>query len=149
VKIKKLNVNEEGLNRFFGPLEAKIMDILWASEGMSIKEVQSILSQEAPISINAVMTVMNRLLDKGHLTKAQRGTGRNQAAQFSTVQTKEQFLSEQTKAVSQGLVKDFGSLVVSHMIDALDEADTETIEKLERKLKEIRKGKKEWTPPPS
>ncbi|WP_409344633.1 BlaI/MecI/CopY family transcriptional regulator [Paenibacillus sp. MBLB4367] len=143
MKIKRLNVSEEGLNRFFGPLEAKIMDILWTSDGLSIKEVQSVLNQENPISVNAVMTVMNRLLDKGHLKKRQTGVGRNQAAQFSTVQSKEQFLSEQTKAVSQGLIQEFGSLVVSHMIDALDDVDQETIAKLERKLSEIKRGKKE------
>ncbi|QMV42353.1 BlaI/MecI/CopY family transcriptional regulator [Cohnella cholangitidis] len=142
MKIKKLNVSGEGLNRFFGPLEAKIMDILWSSDGLSIKDVQSILNQGNPISVNAVMTVMNRLLDKGHLSKVQTGTGRTQAARFSTVQTREQFLSEQTKEVSQGLIQEYGSLVVSHMIDALDDVDQETIAKLERKLSEIKRGKK-------
>ncbi|RJE88399.1 BlaI/MecI/CopY family transcriptional regulator [Paenibacillus sp. 1011MAR3C5] len=142
MKIKRLNVDEEGLNRFFGPLEAKIMDILWSTEGMKIKEVQTILNQESPISVNAVMTVMNRLVYKGHLAKVQTGTGRNQAAQFSAVLPKEQFLSEQTKAVSQGLIQEYGSLVVSHMIDALDDVDQETISKLERKLSELKRGKK-------
>ena len=55
------------------------MDILWSSEALSIKEVQSILNQESPISINTVMTVMNRLLDKGLLTKVMTGTGRTRA----------------------------------------------------------------------
>ncbi|TVX99784.1 BlaI/MecI/CopY family transcriptional regulator [Cohnella terricola] len=142
MKIKKLNVNGEGLNRFFGPLEARIMDLLWSSEGMSIKEVQTILNQDHPISINAVTTVMNRLLDKGHLTKTLVGTGRTQAARFSTVQSREQFLSEQTKAVSQGLIQEYGSLIVSHMIDALEDADQEMIAKLERKLSEIKKRNK-------
>ncbi|MBD3920472.1 BlaI/MecI/CopY family transcriptional regulator [Paenibacillus sp. PR3] len=143
MKIKKLNVGGEGLNRFFGPLEAKIMDLLWSSEGMSIKEVQSILNKDNPISINAVTTVMNRLLEKGHLTKALVGTGRTQAARFSTVQSKEQFLSEQTKAVSQGLIQEYGSLVVSHMIDALEDVDQEMIAKLEHKLSEIKKRNKQ------
>ncbi len=143
MKIKKLNVSVEGLNRFFGPLEAKIMDILWSSEGMSVKEVQTILNREHPISVNAVTTVMNRLLDKGHLTKALVGTGRTQAARFSTVQSKEQFLAEQTREVSQGLIREYGSLVVSQMIDALDDADPEMIAKLERKLDQIKKRNKE------
>ncbi|GMK41245.1 transcriptional regulator [Paenibacillus sp. CCS19] len=143
MKIKKLNVGGEGLNRFFGPLEAKIMDLLWSSEGMSIKEVQSILNPESPISINAVTTVMNRLLEKGHLTKVLVGKGRTQAARFSTVQSKEQFLSEQTKVVSQGLIQEYGSLVVSHMIDALEDVDQEMIAKLERKLNEIKKRNKQ------
>ncbi|PWW08681.1 putative transcriptional regulator [Paenibacillus cellulosilyticus] len=143
MRIKKLNVGGEGLNRFFGPLEAKIMDLLWSSEGMSIKEVQSILNQDNPISINAVTTVMNRLLEKGHLSKVLVGTGRTQAARFSTVQSKEQFLSEQTKAVSQGLIQEYGSLVVSHMIDALEDVDQEMIERLEHKLSEIKKRNKQ------
>ncbi|MFD0717059.1 BlaI/MecI/CopY family transcriptional regulator [Paenibacillus sp. GCM10027626] len=142
MKIKKLNVGEEGLNRFFGPLEARIMDLLWSSEGMSIKEVQSILNQDNPISINAVTTVMNRLLDKGHLSKVLIGSGRTQAARFSTVQTREQFLSEQMKVLSQGLIQEYGSLVVSHMINALEDVDQELIAKLERKLSEIKKRKK-------
>lgn len=142
MKVKKLNMGGEGINRFFGPLESRIMELLWSSEGMSVKEVQSILNQDHPISINAVTTVMNRLLEKGHLTKTLTGTGRTQAARFSTVQSREQFLSDQTKAVSQGLIQDYGSLVVSHMIDALEEVDPEVLDKLERKLNEIKKRNK-------
>jgi len=142
MQIKRMNIGGEGLNRFFGPLEARIMDILWSSDGLSIKEVQSILNESSPITVNAVMTVMNRLLEKGHLTKRQTGTGRAQAAMFSTVQSREQFLSEQTKEVSQGLIQEYGSLVVNHMIDALDDVDPEVLAKLERKLNEIKDGKK-------
>ncbi|WP_152395923.1 BlaI/MecI/CopY family transcriptional regulator [Paenibacillus guangzhouensis] len=142
MKIKKMNVGEEGLNRFFGPLEAKIMDLLWSSEGMSIKEVQSILNQESAISVNAVTTVMNRLLEKGHLSKVLVGSGRTQAARFSTVQTREAFLSEQMRAVSEGLIQEYGGLVVSHMINALEDVDQELIAKLEHKLSELKQRKK-------
>ena len=38
-------LNEQGLNHFFGPLEAKIMEIVWSSEGITIKEVQQKLSR--------------------------------------------------------------------------------------------------------
>jgi predicted transcriptional regulator len=143
MQIKRMNVNEEGLNRFFGPLEAKIMDILWSSDGSSIKEVQTILNQETLISVNTVMTVMNRLLEKGHLTKVTIGIGRAYVAKFRPLLSKEQFLSEQTKLVSQGLIHEFGSLVVNHMIDALDDVDPEVIARLEQKLNEIKSGKKQ------
>lgn len=143
MQIKKMNIGGEGLNRFFGPLESRIMDILWTSEGMSIKEVQSILKQESGISINTVMTIMNRLLDKGHLTKVITGSGRMRAAKFSPILSKEQFLSEQTKTVSQGLIQEYGSLVVNHMIDALDEVDPEVIQRLERKLNDLKSRKKQ------
>ena len=39
-------LNEQGLNHFFGPLEAKIMEIVWSSDGITIKEVQQKLSEE-------------------------------------------------------------------------------------------------------
>ncbi|CAM3471606.1 MULTISPECIES: BlaI/MecI/CopY family transcriptional regulator [Paenibacillaceae] len=139
--VKKFNVNEEGLNRFFGPLEAKIMNILWLSDGMSIKDVQSILNQESPISFNTVMTVMNRLLEKGHLSKDTRGKGRNRVTVFEPVQTKEQFLHVQTKAVTDGLIQEFGDLVVGHMIDALEDADSELINKLSDKLNQLKSRK--------
>ena len=62
-------LNEQGLNHFFGPLEAKIMEIVWSSEGITIKEVQQKLSEESPVNFNTVMTVMNRLVEKLHLEK--------------------------------------------------------------------------------
>lgn len=142
MQIKKMNMGGEGLNRFFGPLESRIMDILWTSEGLSVKEVQAILNQESPISINTVMTIMNRLLDKGHLAKVMTGAGRARAAKFCPILSREQFLSEQTKQVSQGLIQEYGSLVVNHMIDALDEVDPEVITRLERKLNDLKSRKK-------
>ncbi|TYP70602.1 BlaI/MecI/CopY family transcriptional regulator [Paenibacillus methanolicus] len=140
--IKRMNIGGEGLNRFFGPLEARIMDALWSSPGSSIKEVRTILNGESPITVNAVMTVMNRLLDKGHLTKVQTGTGRTRVAKFSPVQTREQFLTEQTREVSVGLIQEYGDLVVTHMIDALDDADPDIIAKLERKLSDLKNGRR-------
>lgn len=140
-KVKKFNVKEEGLNRFFGPLESKIMNIMWLSDGMSIKDVQSILNQENPISFNTVMTVMNRLLEKGHLNKNTRGRGRNRVTIFKPVQTKEEFLHIQTKAVTEGLIHEFGDLVVGHMIDALEDADSELINKLADKLNHLKSRK--------
>jgi predicted transcriptional regulator len=142
MRIKRINVNGEGLNRFFGPLEAKIMELLWSSGELSIREVQSVLNQETPISVNAVMTVMNRLREKGHLAKATGGIGRARGAKFKPVQTKEEFLAEQMRAESQGLIQEYGSLVVTHMIDVLDDADPEVIAKLEQKLNEMKQEKK-------
>ena len=66
-------MNENGLNRFFGLLEAKIMDILWNNIEMSIKDVQRVLEQAKLTNFNTVMTVMNRLVEKGILQKRAEG----------------------------------------------------------------------------
>lgn len=48
------------------------MDILWSRPGSSIREVQTALEQDKDVNFNTVMTVMNRLVDKGLLGKSQR-----------------------------------------------------------------------------
>ncbi|WP_214629648.1 BlaI/MecI/CopY family transcriptional regulator [Paenibacillus agaridevorans] len=136
--VKKINMNEEGLNRFFGSLEVKVMNTLWEKEKLSIKQTHEILNNEDPISINAVMTVMIRLSEKGHLRKETTGGGRNRLTFFFPVQTKEQFIIEETRAVTNGLIEDFGSLVVNHFLERLDDADPELIEMLEKRINEIK-----------
>jgi len=129
--------SQRGLERFFGPLEAKIMDILWSEPNQSIKDVQRKLEKDKDLNFNTVMTVMTRLLDKGVLKKNVVG----RTSLFSPVESKERFLDKQSKELSQRLVEDFGPLVVNHMLDALDRADEELIEKLEQKLKMLREGR--------
>jgi predicted transcriptional regulator len=141
MNVKKFNVNEEGLNRFFGPLEAKIMEIIWSSEESSIKEVQTTLCGESPISFNTVMTVMNRLVEKGHLKKQIKGKGRGRSSYYQPMQSKEQFLMEQMKAVTNGLLQEYGDMVVNHMIDALEDSEPELLARLEKKLNEMKSRK--------
>ena len=134
--IRKFKINESGLNRFFGPLEAKIMDILWNDVEMTIKDVQQVLDKEKMTNFNTVMTVMNRLVDKGILQK--RAEGRSSL--FKPVQSRVEFLSEQSKEMTTELMDEFGNVVVSHMLDALEDVDDDLVAKLEQKIKELKKG---------
>ncbi|MBR9654321.1 MULTISPECIES: BlaI/MecI/CopY family transcriptional regulator [Bacillus cereus group] len=128
-------LNEQGLNHFFGPLEVKIMEIVWSSEGITIKEVQQKLSEESPVNFNTVMTVMNRLVEKLHLEKQTV----KRSGIYRAVQTKDEFLSNQTKKMTQELMGEFGDLVVNHMLDELEQADPNLIKKLEDKLSQLKK----------
>lgn len=130
-------MNENGLNRFFGPLEAKIMEILWNHEEMSIKDVQRILEQEKMTNFNTVMTVMNRLVEKGILQK--RAEGRSSL--FKPVQSRIDFLNAQSKEMTHELMDEFGNVVVSHMLDALEEVDEDLVAKLEQKIMELKKDR--------
>ncbi|MGG1616146.1 BlaI/MecI/CopY family transcriptional regulator [Paenibacillus sp. NRS-1782] len=135
--MKRLNfkTGETGLNRFFGPLEAKIMDILWSTSDRSIKEVQTALEGDRDFNFNTVMTVMNRLVEKGILSKSIRG----RTSLYRPVLSREEFRNEQSKELSHELVDEFGPLAVNHMIDALEVADPMLIERLEQKIKQWKK----------
>jgi predicted transcriptional regulator len=138
MKVQNYKFNEEGLNHFFGPLEARVMEIIWDSlESISIKEVHQRLDQETPLNFNTVMTVMNRLVEKSHLKKNSSG----RASLFKAVQTKQEFLTEQTKEMAHELIEEFGDLVVSHMVDALDKVDEKLLQQLEDKLNQLKKRK--------
>ncbi|MBB3112240.1 putative transcriptional regulator [Paenibacillus phyllosphaerae] len=135
MKIPNFKTNESGLNRFFGPLESKIMNILWEGDEMPIRDVQHRLEREKAMSFNTVMTVMNRLVDKGVLQKRVEG----RTSYFRPVQSKDRFLETQSKELTNELMEEFGPLVVSHMLDAIDEADEDLIAKLEQKIKAWKK----------
>lgn len=137
MKIHNFKFHERGLNRFFGPLEAKILEILWEQPEQSIKAVQEKLDKEKPTNFNTVMTVMNRLVDKGILTKKSAG----RSSVYAPTQTREHFLDAQSKEITHELIEDFGPLVVNHMIDALEEVDPDLLAQLERKIKAMKKDK--------
>ncbi|MGG7619146.1 BlaI/MecI/CopY family transcriptional regulator [Bacillus coreaensis] len=139
MSIKRFKYNEEGLSRFFGPLEARIMELFWDSKQgeFSIKEVQQSLDSEKNINFNTVMTVMNRLVDKGVLKK--RASGR--VSLFRPIQTKEEFLEEQSKKLTENLLDEFGGVVISHMIDSLTDVDDKLLNKLEQKIQQLKKDK--------
>jgi predicted transcriptional regulator len=136
LNIKNFKYNEEGLLRFFGPLEAKIMEILWDGNEQSIKEVQQRLEQDNPINFNTVMTVMKRLIDKGILEKRVHG----RLSLFRPVQSKEEFIDEQSKKLTENLLDEFGGVVINHMLDVIKDVDQDLLEKLEQKIQQL-KGK--------
>lgn len=137
MKINHFKYSGMGLNRFFGPLEAKIMEILWDGPEMVIKDVQKKLELEKKVSFNTVMTVMNRLVDKGIITKRTEG----RVSLYKPVLSKSDFLENQSKELTHELIEEFGSVAVSHMLDALEEADEDLIDKLEQKIKTLKKDR--------
>ncbi|MEW5593052.1 BlaI/MecI/CopY family transcriptional regulator [Peribacillus frigoritolerans] len=137
MNIKNFKYDEVGLNRFFGPLEANIMEYLWDKDEQSIKAVQQSMELEKPINFNTVMTVMNRLVEKGILEKRSEG----RLSLFRPVQSKEEFFEEQSKKLTENLLDEFGGAVISHMLDAMKDADQGLIEKLEQKIQSLKKDK--------
>ncbi|CEH29016.1 transcriptional regulator [Aneurinibacillus migulanus] len=137
MNIKNFKYDEVGLNRFFGSLESKIMEILWIENELSIKEVQQRLEKDKPINFNTVMTVMNRLVEKGILEKRAQG----RLSLFRPIQSKEDFIEEQSKKLTDNLLDEFGGVVINHMIDSLKEVDQTLLDKLEKKIQQLKKDK--------
>jgi BlaI family transcriptional regulator, penicillinase repressor len=53
--------------------ELRIMNVVWASESASGREVTDALSSEKPVAYTTVVTLMNILVAKGHLVRERDG----------------------------------------------------------------------------
>ncbi|MFP5335737.1 MAG: BlaI/MecI/CopY family transcriptional regulator [Actinomycetes bacterium] len=73
--------------RDFGGLEAQIMQRMWdRAEPASVRDILEELQQERSIAYTTVMTVMDNLHRKGHLTRTQEG----RAYLYTSVRTREE-----------------------------------------------------------
>ena len=67
----KFNFNpfKEGLNQVLGALEKDIMEVLWTRGESSVKDILDAFSNDRDTSYSTVITVTNRMAQKGLLKK--------------------------------------------------------------------------------
>ncbi len=75
--------------------ELEIMQVVWELDGGTVRQVHEILNQQRPLAYTTVMTMMNILEEKGHLTRSKEG----RAYRYQPVRPKSQVIS--------GMVDDF------------------------------------------
>lgn len=130
--IQSFKLQEKGLERIFGQLEAKIMNFLWSKQPATIRDVHNCLNQNKPISYNAVMTVMNRLVEKGLLHRKMEGN----RAYYTPVFSKTELLTKTSEKVYKGILNDFGKAAIMQFVDVIDEVDPELLDELVNLIKD-------------
>ena len=98
-----------------GPLEQNIMNCLWRKEKASVRDVYSCLETSRKIAYTTVMTVMNRLVEKGLLTREKYG----KAFIYSPRKTKEQTAKGMIKRIVDSFVQQYGHEAVTAFTDEL------------------------------
>jgi predicted transcriptional regulator len=103
--VKQLRIDGEGIAKVLGELEAEIMDALWTRRHATVGDVRADLRSRKEYSFNTIMTVMNRLVEKGVLAKSDaRGV-----FSYRPAVTRERFRRDVTRSVLAALLHD-GSL---------------------------------------
>lgn len=59
----------DGLESLMGPLEAKVMDVIWERGETTVREVWESLGGEELAAYTTVMTIFHRLHDKGYIER--------------------------------------------------------------------------------
>ena len=75
--------------------ELEIMHVVWELDGGTVRQVHELLNKQRPLAYTTVMTMMNILEEKGHLTWRKEG----RAYRYEPVRPKNQVIS--------GMVDDF------------------------------------------
>ena len=75
--------------------ELEIMHVVWELDGATVREVHECLNKRRTLAYTTVMTMMNILEEKGHLTRHKQG----RAYRYEPVRPKSQVIS--------GMVDDF------------------------------------------
>ena len=129
---KKLNIsqfNVEGklLETFFGPLEANIIEVMWASKKkvLTVREVFESLKKTRKIAYTTVMSTMDRLHDKGMLDRRiEKGKGGTRYVYWPRFE-EQKFKKSAVREVISSLMDNFGEIVTSCFIEKAATNDEE------------------------
>jgi len=95
-----------GLEKFWGKLEARILEIIWADGPMTVKRALYHLNKNQDYAYTTVMTVMNRLARKGILDRELKG----KSFVYAPAMSKDEFLELAVMDILGGLARDYEKL---------------------------------------
>lgn len=118
-----------------GPLEQEVMDFLWASGPSSGRDVFSGIKAGREIALTTVLTVLERLANKG-LVKKEKGGG---LIAFSPALSREELARSVSTDVFKGILGISASGLCASFVDALADTDPEELERLSRLIENKKK----------
>lgn len=129
VSVHSFKLDQRGLARLFGELEAQIMEAVWDLGEPTVQDVCDHLGED--YNYKTVMTVMNRLVDKQVLDRRRE----SRAFCYSAAESRDEFVGRISRHVVDGLLQDFGDLAIAQFVDAMDAVDPGQLAELERVIR--------------
>lgn len=121
-----------------GALKQKILWTVQKRGLLSASEVAEILREDREISLNAVQTVLNRLVEQGLLIRT--GTRRRYLYQ---AQWSEEVVKQTATHAAMDLLSQSEDLGLAYFVETMDQVRPEAIEKLERLLQSRKSQRKQ------
>lgn len=121
-----------------GELESAILGALWdAGEKLSVRDVQGRIGREAVPAYTTVMTVLDRLHDKGLVAREKDG----KAFAYWPLLTREAYLGEQAARMLTELDVPVQRNVLMAFLDSAEHADPAVLDELSALIKARRRAK--------
>lgn len=128
--VQAVKLDESGIARFFGELEARIMEAVWSLDQPTVHDICRHLG--ADCNYKTIMTVANRLVEKGLLDRRRQG----RAFAYSSVFRRDAFLETVSRETVAGLMNDFGAPAFAGFVDAVGEIEPQQLKALRQLIDE-------------
>ncbi|HWC14438.1 MAG TPA: BlaI/MecI/CopY family transcriptional regulator [Actinomycetota bacterium] len=125
---------KHSLAEVLGPLEADIMDVVWDSGEVTVRDVHKALGTSRPLAYTTVMTTLGRLADKGLVKRIEV----QPAHHYVALVTREQYARSTVKSVVDWLVNHFPDPAVAYFLDRVEKEDENVVERLREAIDQRR-----------
>lgn len=110
VKLDRINLSNEGLTKFFSPIESKIMQTLWENEELTTPEI----TEKTGIPLSSVAGTLDRLVKAGFATRELDKSGAKVRYLYSAADSMDNTANTITKKVLDSLVDTFGKVAIEN-----------------------------------
>lgn len=125
---------KHSLAEVLGPLEAEIMDVVWDTGEVTVRDVHRLLESSRPLAYTTVMTTLGRLADKGLVKRMED----QPAHRYTALVSREQYARSTVKSVVDWLVNHFPDPAVAYFVDRVEKEDERVIERLREAIDQRR-----------
>ena len=142
LKIPKLSLRafkpgSRGVGHVLGELQTDVMEVLWREPDLTVNEVETRLQKSRSIAHTTVLTTLDRMHRKGHLTREKQGKAFVYAPRYS----RQEFEHGIAQEVLGALLGQFTEPALSAFVDIVGESD-ERLDRLETMIREKRRAGK-------
>jgi predicted transcriptional regulator len=118
-----------------GPLELKIMQLMWKKHSSTVREIYEIISKERKIALTTISTTMNRLYKKELLTR-EIETGKGGLFYIYKIkESKKGFEKKISQNLAKQIIKSYGNITSMKIIQEISKNYNE--EELDKILEEL------------
>jgi len=136
-----VRLSASGLAKVLGDLEARVMRAVWEQRRpVPARAVHERVAREHPVAIHTVITVLNKLVDKGLLRREKR----EELLHYEPTLSEEAFRARASRQVVEGILSFGPDAVTASFVDVLAERNPEQLAELarliERRIREQEEG---------
>jgi predicted transcriptional regulator len=124
-----VRLSAEGLAKVLGDLEARVLRAVWAiGRPAAARTVHARVATEHRVELLTVVTVLNKLVDKGVLRREKQ----QDLLHYSARLTEAEFVAQASRRVVEGILSLAPDAVTASLVDVLAERDPERLAELSR-----------------